>query len=106
MNSVIDCYEQIAMASGTMLAAARGRDWDGLVAAERDCAASVVRLKSAQECARPLDPVDRRRKVAILRKVLANDAEIRTLTQPWLARLQELLTAATTRRVELEEICR
>ena len=106
MNSLIDCYEQIAMASGSMLAAARSRDWDGLVAAERECAASVVRLKSAQECAQPLDAVARRRKVAIIRSVLANDAEIRALTQPWLARLQELLTAATTRRAELEAVCR
>lgn len=106
MNPLIDCYEQIAAASGSMLAAARSRDWERLIAAERDCAASVVRLKSAQECAHPLDPVARRRKVAILRNVLANDAEIRTLTQPWLARLQDLLTATATRRLELEEICR
>jgi len=105
-NALLDCYEAIADASGGMLAAARRSDWNGLVAAERDCAASIDLLKSVQECAPPLDPAGRRRKVAILRKVLANDAEIRTLTQPWLARLQDMLSATATPPQPLAEACR
>lgn len=105
-NALIECYEAIAEASGGMLIAARRSDWNGLVAAERDCAASITLLKSMQEYAPPLDPASRRRKVAILRKVLANDAEIRTLTQPWLGRLQDLLSATATPHQPLAEVCR
>ena len=104
-DTLLECYEAIADASVGMLAAARRSDWNGLVAAEKYCAASIDRLRSMQEYAPPLDPVGRQRKVAIIRKVLANDAEIRTLTQPWLARLQGVLSAATTHQ-RFEEACR
>jgi hypothetical protein len=35
------------------------------------------------------------RKGAIIRQVLAEDAEIRRLTQPWLRRIEELLRASS-----------
>ena len=43
---VLEIYEAIAAASGRMLAAARAGDWDGLLAAEADCARLVERARA------------------------------------------------------------
>lgn len=97
---VLNLYESIADASARMLAAARRGDWDALIEAEKECARRVERLK-AQRVDGPLgDEIDRRRRDIIL-TVLEHDAEIRELTQLWMARLEWLLNAAAAgRRVE------
>ncbi len=96
---IIAHYEAIAAAAADMLAAARAADWDRLTAAERECARRVARLSALGPA--DLDACQRRRRNDLIRTVLAYDAEIRDLTQPWLARLERLLAAtATARRVE------
>ncbi|HKO87510.1 MAG TPA: flagellar protein FliT [Burkholderiales bacterium] len=96
---VLNHYESVADASEAMLAAARQSDWDALVEAEKECARCIARLKAARADA-PLGPTGDKRRFDILRTVLAHDAEIRKLTQPWLAQLESFLTAtAADRRV-------
>lgn len=90
-------YESIAHASSQMLAAARRSDWDELICAERECAALIERLKSLGP-GPTLDEAARERKFALIRSVLAHDAEIRNLTQPWLARLASLLEGSAAGR--------
>ncbi len=86
-------YEGIAEASGRMLEAARAEDWEGLLEAEADCAALIERARACS-CAERFSPQERSRKNQILRRVLADDAEIRARLQPWLAKLERLLGAA------------
>ena len=45
-----------------------------------------------------LEPNIHKRKVEIIRQVLADDAEIRNLTEPWMQRLQHLLTSVGQER--------
>lgn len=98
--SVLSFYESIADASEQMLSAARRADWDALIEAEKECARRVARLRDARVSGSLGQEADRRRH-DILRTVLAHDAEIRELTQPWMTQLELLLnSAAASRRVE------
>ena len=93
-------YESIAAASGRMLRAAQEGDWDALIDQEKVCAALIEALRACGAEQR-LSESSIKRKSAILRKVLAEDAEIRRLTQPWLRRLEELLhSSANARRLD------
>lgn len=83
-------YEAVALATGRMLAAARASDWDLLIEQESQCAALVEALRAGA----PRHDLDERslvRKAALIRRILADDAEIRRLTQPWLRRMEDLL---------------
>lgn len=92
-------YETMAARSRAMLAAAREADWDEVVRLERDCAQAVSGLKARGEP--PLTENERKRKMELIRGMLADDAEIRDLVQPWLAHLSRLIaTTAATRNVD------
>lgn len=83
--------EAVAAATDRMLEAARRADWDSLVDAERQCAMLVERLRDS---APPpgLDDGERARKATLIRHMLANDAAVRDIAQPELARLAALLS--------------
>jgi len=94
---IIATYEAVLAVTGKMLEAARNADWDLLVEHEKQCRALVDKLMTARNEA-ALDADSRKRKAEIIRKVLSDDAAIRDLTQPWLARLQHLMTSAGRER--------
>ena len=104
MNSqqIIAAYEAILALTGQMLEAARRSDWDSLVALEQDCKNRVEQLM-AENGGQPLSNQFRQRKVEIIRKVLADDAEIRNITEPWMAHLQNIL-GSTTREQRLRQV--
>ncbi len=98
-EEMIDTYETILATTAQMLDAARVADWDLLVRREQECRALVERLMQARgQSEIVLEPQVRRRKVEIIRKVLADDAEIRNLTEPWMQRLQHMLTSVGQER--------
>ena len=94
---MIDTYEDILAVTGRMLDAARAANWDQLVNREQECRKLVESLMSARD-EFVLEPQVRKRKVEIIRQVLADDAEIRNLTEPWMQRLQHLLTSVGQER--------
>lgn len=89
-ETLLSTYDSLSATTGHMLAAARSADWDRLVSLERDCADIVARLSSL-ESEDPLPPGIRDRKAALLRKVLADDAAIRDITEPYMKRLEAML---------------
>jgi len=97
MTDMLAYYKSVETASDAMLAAARCRDWDALVAAEQRCAAVIALLKAADAEAR-LTRTELSRKAQIIRRVLAQDAEIRRLLDPRMHELEQLLNAAGARR--------
>lgn len=99
MNSqeVLSLYETVATITDQMLAAAREGDWDRLVALESRCANHVETLKSG-EPPEPLTGANRERKVRIIQKILADDKEIRNLTESWMVHLAELINTTSTER--------
>jgi flagellar protein FliT len=89
---LLETYDQLSHTTGQMLSAAQAGDWERLVSLEKDCTDLVARL-SAIESDDPLSAALRTRKAALIRKVLADDAAIRDITEPWLARLGAMLGA-------------
>jgi flagellar protein FliT len=90
-------YDQLSNTTGFMLSAAQAGDWQRLASLEKDCSKLVARL-SALETDEPLPEGLAARKAALLRKVLADDAAIRDITEPWLARLGAMLGANSCER--------
>ncbi len=88
--AVIEVYEAILQVTEEMLRAARRGDWDQLVERERACRTLVDWLRENSDGV-ALPPAVQERKIEIVRKVLADDAEIRDLTEPQLARLGKML---------------
>ncbi len=87
---LISTYDCLARTTGHMLSAARSGDWDKLVDLERHCADLVARMSTLEPDA-PLPGELRDRKAAMIRKVLADDAAIRNITEPWLQQLGAML---------------
>ena len=92
-QQIISTYEGISDVMGKMVVAARAAEWDSLVVLEASCTQLVQALKSADlnvDMSAPL----RARKATLLRKLLADDAEIRSVTEPWLGQLTALFKSA------------
>lgn len=92
-SQLLDHYEQIAQASQLMLDAARNADWDEVGRQEERCRSLVASLKAASVAAPLLRPQDNRRRMELLRRMLAADAEIRGRSEPWLRQLEQLLSS-------------
>ena len=99
MNSeeVISLYEKVAVITNQMLAAAREYDWEQLAALESQCANHVETLKRDEHIV-PLTGVVREQKVRIIKKILADDREIRSITEPWMGQLSALMRSAGVER--------
>ncbi|CDY78188.1 Flagellar biosynthesis protein FliT [Caballeronia glathei] len=91
-------YEAIATLSGQMLAAARSGEWGELKAMQGAYRELVDRLKEV-DAGSELDDTARARKLDLVKKILADDAAIRDLTAPSLARLSALFTVNRPARV-------
>lgn len=89
-NAVIDCYEQIAPLVARMLELARAGNWDALVTLEAQFRADIEQLKGI-DMTDALDLAQRERKHRLLKRILADDAEIRNILSPQLARIGALL---------------
>ena len=89
-RQIVDRYRRMADASGRMLAAARQDDWDQVCTVEQECTRLIAELSGIGDLA-PTDPSLRQQKLDLMKRVLADDAEIRLLTQPWLRKLDTLL---------------
>lgn len=96
-QEVITLYETVASISEQMLAAARNGDWDELAALEARCSGHVEVLKTSEPPV-PLAGTVRERKVEIIKKILADDREIRNITEPWMNKLSRLINSTGTER--------
>jgi flagellar protein FliT len=99
MNSedILTVYESVADLTGQMLDAAGSNDWERLVALEIECSTQVGNLRIG-EASHILSGPARKRKVELIKKVLADDRRIRDLTTPWMAHLSKLISSNGTQR--------
>lgn len=86
--SLIEYYRAIEASSLSMLEAARAENWDEVVRLEGACAVLIeqLRFRSRQE---ELGEQERSEKSRIMLRILANDAQIRNLAEPWLAHFEK-----------------
>jgi len=92
-DHILDIYGSISDKTGEMLDAAQHSDWDRLIALEQDCRALIECLKDT-DAGPAVGAHFVQRKLAHIRKALADDAEIRKLTEPWMARLEAYIGSA------------
>lgn len=97
MNPVIDNYEFLSSITAQMRVAAIHGQWDQLVELEKKCSQHVEVMKT-QDIGIPPDESTRLRKVQLIRQILANDAEIRNQTEPWVAQLQHIMHSTEQER--------
>ena len=91
MNThLLGYYEALEKASADMLCAARQADWDQVVKLEGACVLLIAQLKHAASEYK-LAGDETRLKTRLMQRILVNDAEIRTLAEPWLEDLNRML---------------
>lgn len=99
MNShdILSIYQNVAVITDQMLAAARNSDWDHLVELETRCASHIAELGNVESgAALPFEM--RAHKVQIIKQILADDRQIRDLTMPWMAQLSALIGSNSNER--------
>ena len=89
-TNLLNYYETIEKASQDMLEAARTGNWDQVVKLEGACVVLISQLKHAAGNP-PLTPDAAQLKSRIMQRILINDAEIRTLAEPWLEEFDHML---------------
>lgn len=94
MNAKADyfaLYEAIAAVSARMLTAARKTLWGELIELQEEYRALVEMLRDVDGSV-ALDEHERLRKYDLIRKILADDAAIRDLANPSMARLSAIFS--------------
>ena len=89
-SGLLHRYEEIAQASREMLEAAQRGDWELVAKIEGRCCALIANLKAATR-AESLSPAEKKRRIALLRAILEDDAQIRVRSEPWLRDLEALI---------------
>jgi flagellar protein FliT len=93
INSGLERYKQLELLTHQMVTAARRGDLDRLAALSEEC----TLLSDAIETDRVYESLtsdEKRARLQILKVILKNDAEIRKLQDPSMARLENLLKAS------------
>jgi len=98
MNSqeVVSLYETISVLTEQMVTAAKNANWVQLAALERQCALHIETIKSGDK--EQVQGEMRERKIRIIQKILADDREIRNITEPWMQRLSKQISSTNAQR--------
>lgn len=84
-------YEKIAGITAEMAVAAKAGDWNRFALLEGQCKSHS---SAAADGMAPLTGEQRARKIALLKQIMANDRAVREVTEPWHARLAEIMGTA------------
>jgi flagellar protein FliT len=95
-------YEEVARVVGEMLSAARADQWNTLIKLQESYTALVDSLRPV-DAGFDLNETQRARKHELIRRILLDDAAIRDLITPRLARLSALL-ASNRHTKQLQEM--
>jgi flagellar protein FliT len=89
MSMLLEDYQRLSGITEQMRNAAEQGEWDRLVLLEQECKRKVEEIKPHD--AIPTSPTERQQKIALLKKILADDAEIRNRTEGWMEQLQRIM---------------
>jgi flagellar protein FliT len=89
-NEVLAMYENLATLTGRMANAASAGEWDKLAQLETQCALQAAAAKGGVP---PLEGDQRKRKIALLKQIMANDRAVRDITEPWMGQLDRACAA-------------
>lgn len=94
---IISIYEEILATTNKMLDAAQKNEWDTLINLEKQCRELTHKL-IANEAECTLSHELQQKKIKIIHQVLHDDAQIRSITEPWMTKLQEMINTNTYKR--------
>ena len=89
-SQVISNYQSLSILTERMREAAVREDWDQLIDLEQQCSQQVAAMKPLDAVA-VLDESSRQVKIQLIKKILANDADIRSRTAEWMGQLQHII---------------
>ena len=89
-SPLIDYYRAIETTSSSMLESARLGAWEAVIQSESACAILISQLRHHSQ-SNELSVEDRLEKRRIMLQILRNDAQIRSMTDPWLDDLEKVL---------------
>jgi flagellar protein FliT len=93
----MEVYEHLESASRRMLEAARAAEWNLLLQLEQECRNIIDQLPLGEDSL--LEGVKQhQRRREIINHILADDAEIRDLVEPWFVRAKQFLTSLALER--------
>lgn len=87
-------YESLATLMNLMSEAASHGQWNRLVDLEQQCRRRMDVIRQVDQQSGSISEEARKRKAALIRRILADDAAIRRHTEPWLEQLQGFLLHA------------
>jgi flagellar protein FliT len=90
-NEVLAMYENIAALTGRMALAARAGDWNDLAQLETQCAQQASATRTGVP---PLEGEQRKRKIDLLKQIMANDRVVKDVTEPWMGQLDRAMRPA------------
>ena len=88
--SLIEYYKAIENTSVQMLSAALMENWDEVVRLEGACAVLIEQLRHESR-SQALSAEQRAEKNRIMLSILRHDAQIRSLAEPWLSNVSDLM---------------
>jgi flagellar protein FliT len=89
MSLLLEDYQRLSGITGQMREAAVGGEWERLISLEQECHRKVEEIKPRDVI--PVSPEERAQKLALLKKILADDADIRSRTEGWMEQLQRIM---------------
>lgn len=90
ISEVIGNYESLSALTDQMREAAVKGEWERLIAMEKKCSLHVAAMRQA-DAATALDEPAMKSKMRLIKKILADDAEIRNHTEAWMGQLQRIM---------------
>jgi len=98
-TQIIKTYEEILSTTNKMLVAAQNSEWDTLINLEKQCRELTNKLiESEGEAESKLSHELQQKKIKIIHQVLDDDAQIRSITEPWMSKLQDIINTNTYKR--------
>ena len=94
---VINIYEEILSTTQKMLVAAQNSEWGKLIKLEQECKQLTNKLMK-YESGSLLSYELQQKKLEIIHQVLNVDAKIRSITEPWMEKLQDILNTSERKR--------
>jgi flagellar protein FliT len=99
--TAVALYEHMSELSSKMVEAARDNDWNRLGALEFEIRKIRDELQVLEPAERPIGPLsepERLRKVELIKRILADDREVRLHTEPWMDGVRRLLGGGARHR--------
>ena len=102
--SSLALLEEMSSYANEMVDAARANDWDRLTRLEKKVASLRDRMGMEEalgfqgRASRRMSEEERLKKVALIRRILDDDKEVRVHTEPWMDSVRQLLSGGSRQR--------